>query len=104
MLLELLLLGILLQQLNHERLVVGQICQGHLGHGHKAVGPSSGSGSSLLLLLQEVECLYVLDVVLEHGHIVRMLLAGHVYAQIAGNGCLIATDIATERGLWFHGR
>lgn len=41
----------------------------------------------------------MLDILLQHQHIVRMFFTGHVYPEIPGYISLIITDVAPESGL-----
>jgi len=94
------MLLLLVKELDHERLVIREIGQRNLGHKAPGAVALNAASGTLLLLLQEVERLDVLDVVLQHSHVVGVLLAGHVDAQVAGHRSLVAADVAPKRGLW----
>jgi len=52
-----------------------------------------------LLMMGERGQLHVLDVLLQHEHVVRVFLAGHVYPEIARDVGLIIAHVAAKRGL-----
>lgn len=54
-----------------------------------------------LLMGQRGQCLHVLDVLVQHHRVVRMLLTRHVYPQIARHVCLVVAYVATKRELRF---
>ena len=49
------------------------------------------------MLLENRELLHPLHVLLEHNHVVRVFLAGHVDAQIAADVRFVVADVAAER-------
>lgn len=53
--------------------------------------------SELRLLLEDAQLLHALDVLLQHDHVVRVLLARHVNAQIARHVRLVVANVAAPR-------
>jgi len=53
----------------------------------------------LVVRLQRVERLHVLDALLQHHNVMRVFLAGHVYAKVPGHVRLVIAHLAPERGL-----